>query len=135
MRFWLDGNTSDFCEEPETIPVYDSEERTARFGGKVTDFARNIPGSPITDRIINQLGSAATSGGANYVEADDSISKKEFLKCVGTCKNEAGDTKYFLRKGARAVPQSMGSRKAVDRGQEVAPDLKNGEAENKRNDE
>jgi hypothetical protein len=52
--FWLDGNTSAFCEEPETIPVYDLEERTARFGEKVTDFARNIPRSPITDRIINQ---------------------------------------------------------------------------------
>src|SRR5207248_4590838 len=60
---------------------------------------------PTTDRIISQLVGAGTSVGANYNEADDSVSKKEFLKCVGTCKKEARETKHFLRMVARAVPE------------------------------
>ena len=103
---WLDTKTSVVREEPETTPpVYDLEERTARFGERIIDFARRIPRSPLTDRIIPQLVGAGTSVGANYIEADDSVSKKEFLKCIGTCKKEARETKHFLRMVARAVPE------------------------------
>jgi four helix bundle protein len=103
--FWLDDQTSVIREEPETTTVYDLEERTARFGEMVVDFARTIPRDPVTDRIISQLVGAGTSVGANYIEADDSVSKKEFLKCIGTCKKEARETKYFLRMAVRAVPK------------------------------
>ena len=103
--FWIDGETSLVCEESDTKPVYDFEERTTRFREDVIDFAKRMPQGPTTDRIISQLIGAATSVGANYVEADDSVSKKEFLKCIGTCKKEARETKYFLRMSVRAVPQ------------------------------
>src|SRR6266567_495141 len=103
--FWLDGETYVIREEPETTPVYDLEERTARFGEMVVDFARTISRDSVTDRIISQLVGAGTSVGANYIEADDSVSKKEFLKCIGTCKKEARETKYFLRMAVRAVPK------------------------------
>ena len=76
-------------EEPEKKRVYDLEERTARFGEAVIDFAKTIPQNP----------------GANYVEADDSVSKKDFLKSIGTCRKEARETKHFLRMIARAVPE------------------------------
>jgi len=103
--FWLDGEISLVREEPDSAPVYDLEERTARFGEAVIDFAKNIPRDPVTDRIIGQLVGAGTSVGANYIEADDSVSKKEFLTCIGTCKKEARETKYFLRMAVRAVPK------------------------------
>jgi four helix bundle protein len=92
-------------EEPDSKPIYNLEERTARFGEAVVDFAKSIPRGPTTDRIISQLVGAGTSVGANYVEADDSVSKKEFLKCIGTCKKEARETKHFLRMAVRAVPE------------------------------
>jgi four helix bundle protein len=92
-------------KEPDSKPVYNLEERTARFGEAVIDFAKSIPRGPTTERIISQLVGARTSVGANYVEADDSVSKKEFLKCVGTCKKEARETKHFLRMAVRAVPE------------------------------
>ncbi|PYL00096.1 MAG: four helix bundle protein [Verrucomicrobia bacterium] len=92
-------------EAPDSAPVYDLEERTARFGEAIIDFAKRIPRGPLTDRIIDQLVGAGTSVGANYNEADDSVSKKEFLKCIGTCKKEARETKHFLRMVARAVPE------------------------------
>jgi four helix bundle protein len=106
--FWLDGETSRVREEPNVEPRHDSEERTARFGEAIIDFARRIPRSPLTDRIIDQLVGAGTSVGANYVEADDSVSKREFLKCIGTCKKESRETKHFLRMAARAVPELQG---------------------------
>jgi four helix bundle protein len=102
---WLDDDTSCVREESDTKPLYDLEERTARFGESVIDFAKTITRGPTTDRIISQLVGAGTSVGANYVEADDSVSKKDFLKCVGTCKKEARETKHFLRMAVRAVPE------------------------------
>jgi four helix bundle protein len=103
--FWLNGATSVIREEQETTPVYDLEERTARFGEAVIDFAKKIPRGPLTDRIIGQLVGAGTSVSANYIEADDSVSKREFLKCIGTCKKEAREAKHFLRMSVRAVPE------------------------------
>src|SRR5438093_7026209 len=92
-------------EEPEKKRVYDLEERTARFGEAVIDFAKTIPQNPVTNRLISQLVGAGTSVGANYVEADDSVSKKDFLKSIGTCRKEARETKHFLRMIVRAVPE------------------------------
>jgi len=103
--FWNSDVASVVCEErSDKRVVYDLEERTARFGEAVIDFARAIPQNPVTNRIVNQLVDAGTSVGANYVEADDAVSKKEFLKSIGTCKKEAREAKHFLRMAVRAVP-------------------------------
>jgi four helix bundle protein len=104
-RFWSNGEEAVVREEPSDKPVYDLEERTACFGEAVIDFARTIPHDAVTNRIISQLVGAATSVGANYVEADDAVSKKEFLKNIGTCRKEARETKHFLRMAVRAVPE------------------------------
>ena len=104
-RFWNDGEVLVVCEEPPDKRVYDLEERTARFGESVIDFAKTIPQNAVTYRIIGQLVGAASSVGANYVEADDAVSKKEFLKNIGTCRKEARETKHFLRMAVRAAPE------------------------------
>ena len=101
--FWYEGAEPMIREEPEAKRVYDLEERTARFGEGVIDFARRIPQDAVTNRIINQLVGAGTSVGANYVEADDAVSKKEFLKSIGTCKKETREVKHFLRMAVCAV--------------------------------
>jgi four helix bundle protein len=95
-------------EESDGKRVYDLEERTARFGEAVIDFAGTIPQDAVTNRLINQLVGAGTSVGANYVEADDAVSKKEFLKSIGTCKKETREVKHFLRMAVRAVPELKG---------------------------
>lgn len=102
--FWDEG-VAVVREEPETKRPYDLEERTARFGEAVIDFAKEIQQNAVTNRLISQLIGAATSVGANYVEADDAVSKKEFLKNIGTCRKEARETKHFLRMIVRAVPE------------------------------
>jgi four helix bundle protein len=103
--FWYDDAESVVREEPAKPLVYDLEERTARFGEAVIDFAKQIPQDAVTNRLISQLVGASTSVGANYVEADDAVSKKEFLKSIGTCRKEARETKHFLRMIVRAVPE------------------------------
>ena len=103
--FWDSGAATVVREENDAGRVYDLEERTARFGEVVIDFARTIPQNPVTSRIISQLVGAGTSVGANYVEADDAVSKKEFLKNIATCRKEARETKHFLRMAVRAVPE------------------------------
>ena len=105
--FWDEG-TGIVREEAETKRVYDLEERTARFGEAIIDFAKTIPQNPVTNRIITQLVGAGTSVGANYVEADDAVSKPRKLsglKNIGTCRKEARETKHFLRMIVRAVPE------------------------------
>jgi four helix bundle protein len=92
-------------EEAGEKRIFDLEERTARFGEAVIDFSKAIPQGPVTNRIISQLVGAGTSVGANYVEADDAVSKKEFLKNIGTCRKEAREAKHFLRMSVRAVPE------------------------------
>jgi len=102
--FWDDG-AGFVREEPETKRVYDLEERTARFGEAIIGFAKTIPQNAVTNRIITQLVGGGTSVGAKYVEADDAVSKKEFLKSIGTCRKETRETKHFLRMAVRAVPE------------------------------
>jgi four helix bundle protein len=100
---WAEDVASVIREELGEKRVYDLEERPARFGEAVIDFAKTIPQSAVTNRIISQLVGAGTSVGANYLEADDAVSKKEFLKNIGTCRKEARETKHFLRMIVRAV--------------------------------
>ena len=83
---------------------FDLEERTALFGETVIAFARRVPVDAVTERLIKQLVGAATSVGANYCEADDSVSKKEFKKKIGYCKKEARETQFFLRMIVKACP-------------------------------
>ncbi len=82
------------------------EERTAKFGEAVIAFAKQLPQNPITLPLIGQIVRAGTSIGANYCEADNAVSKKEFLLRIGTCKKESKETMYWLRMIAAAVENS-----------------------------
>ena len=82
--------------------VYDLEERTARFGEAIIAFARRIPRNVVTNPLIGQLIRAGTSVGANYCEADDVVSKKDFRHRISICKKEARESKYWLRMIAAA---------------------------------
>ena len=77
--------------------IYDLKERTAKFGEKVIEFCKKVPRGPITDPLITQLTKAGTSVGANYYEADDAESKKDFRHKIGVCKKEASESKHFIK--------------------------------------
>jgi len=84
--------------------VFDLEERTARFGEDIIEFAGEIPKNPINLPLVNQLVRAGTSVGANYCEADDASSKKDFRHKISLCKKEARETKHWLRMISKAEP-------------------------------
>ena len=85
---------------------YDLEERTAQFGEAIIAFAKRLlPPSPIVEPLISQVVRSGTSVGANYCEADDSGSKKDFRYRIGICKREARETKHWLRMIVAAEPQ------------------------------
>jgi four helix bundle protein len=97
-QFW------DWAGEPATRVMAlrdetprDLMERTAEFGEMIVRFAKKIPHTPENIRLISQLVAAGTSVGANYCEADDSVSGKDFKKSIGFCRKESKETMFFLR--------------------------------------
>lgn len=85
--------------------IYDLEERTAKFGEEIIKFSQKIPHNSITQRMISQLVGSGTSVGANYCEADDAESGKDFKHKIGICKKEARETKHWMRMIVVAVPE------------------------------
>ena len=76
---------------------FDLEERTAKFGEAIVRFSKKIPRDPTNNRLIDQLVGAGTSIGANYLEASEKVSKKDFRFSISHCVKEAKETKFFLR--------------------------------------
>ena len=83
---------------------YDLSERTAVFGEKVVTFLKQLPVNDITGPLIRQVVRSGTSIGANYSEADEAGTKKQFRNFISICKRESKETKYWLRIIATAVP-------------------------------
>jgi len=84
---------------------YDLEERTARFAETIIDLVRSIKVDAVNRRIIDQLVGAGGSTGANYCEAVEAESKKDFIHKIGIVKKESKETKHWLRLLARANPE------------------------------
>ena len=83
---------------------FDLEERTAIFGEKIVKLSKKIPSDPTNNRLIDQLVGCGTSVGANYCEANEGVSKKDFRNIIGRCVKEAKETKHFLRMIAASEP-------------------------------
>jgi four helix bundle protein len=83
---------------------FDLEERTARFGEAVIAFAKKVPVNLITTPLIPQIVDSGTSVGANYCEADNAGTKKEFLYRISLCKRESRETRHWLRMLVKAEP-------------------------------
>lgn len=84
---------------------YDLEERTAKFGESVILFCQKIKQSSIASPLINQIVRSSTSIGANYCEANNASSKKDFRNKIFICKKESQETKHWLRMLAQCVPE------------------------------
>lgn len=104
------------CEPPTAARhPFDLQERTARFGEAVVRFCRRIPRGPSNDRLIDQLVGCSTSVGANYLEASESVSRKDFRFSISRCVKEAKETKYFLRMVAASEPKLVAEARSLYR--------------------
>lgn len=88
-----------------TNKKFDLEERTAKFGENVIKFCKLLPRNTVTIPIISQLVRCGTSVGANYCEADDAESRKDFKHKIGICKKESREAKHWLRMTAIACSE------------------------------
>ena len=85
--------------------AFDLAERTAVFGEEIIHFCRGIRRDAVISPLIRQLVRSVTSIGANYVEADEAGSKKEFTYRISVCRREARETQYWLRMIVAAKPE------------------------------
>jgi len=83
---------------------YDLEERTAKFGECIIDFAKSLKENTINKPLISQIIRSATSIGANYMEANQASSKKDFKNKIHICRKESNETKHWLRMISKASP-------------------------------
>ncbi len=81
--------------------IYNLEERTARFAESVIDFVKSVGVTSINKRIIEQLIGSAGSVGANYCEANEAESRRDFIHKISIAKKEIKETKHWLRLLAR----------------------------------
>lgn len=84
---------------------YDLAERTASFAEQVIAFCHSIHSDHVSTPLLTQLVRSATSIGANYCEADEAGSKKEFKYRLSLCKRESKETQYWFRMVAVAEPK------------------------------
>jgi four helix bundle protein len=75
----------------------DLEDRTFRFAESGRTFVKQLPRSPSNAEDVRQLVRASGSVAANWIEADEALSKKDFLMRVKVCRKEAKESRLFLR--------------------------------------
>lgn len=75
---------------------YDLEERTLAFAQQVRRFIRRVPKGLANTEDLRQLARSSGSIGANYIEANEALGKKDFLMRVRICRKETKETRYWL---------------------------------------
>jgi len=71
-------------------------ERTKRFGIAVIKISSQLPKNPAGFTVADQVVRSSTSIGANLIEAQEAVSKKDFLYKINHSLKEAKETKYWL---------------------------------------
>jgi four helix bundle protein len=81
----------------ETKKKYNLEERTMEFSKNVRRFVRTLPKTISNKEDATQLIRSSGSVGANYIEANESLGKKDFLMRIKIARKEAKESTYWLK--------------------------------------
>jgi four helix bundle protein len=84
-------------EKGDNRKPYDLEERTFLFAKDVRTLLKAVPRTAGNIEDARQLLRASGAIGANYIEANDSLSKKDFLMRAKISRREAKESRFFLR--------------------------------------
>ena len=76
---------------------YDLEDRTFMFAKQVREFVKTIDKNSANVEDGGQLIRSSGSVGANYIEANEALSKKDFVMRIKICRKEAKESQYWLR--------------------------------------
>ena len=80
----------------KTKKKYDLEDRTLKFAADVRKFVKNLPKSTSNFEDIKQLVRSSGSVGANYIEANEALSKKDFVLRIKISRKESKESRYWL---------------------------------------
>jgi four helix bundle protein len=83
--------------QQETDKQYDLEERTFQFARRVRVFVKTLPRTIANIEDVKQLIRASGSVGANYIEANESLGKKDFRMRLRIPRKEAKESRFWLR--------------------------------------
>jgi four helix bundle protein len=75
---------------------YDLEDRTLQFARNVFVFVSAVPRTLTNNEVSKQLVRSAGSVGANYIEANESLGKKDFQMRIKICRKESKESRYWL---------------------------------------
>jgi four helix bundle protein len=84
-------------ENEQSGKRYDLEDRTFQFAKDVRAFVKALPRALGNEEDARQLIRASGSVGANYIEANESLSKKDFVMRIKISRKEAKESRYWLR--------------------------------------
>lgn len=76
---------------------YDLEERTFKFAKEVALFVKTLPRTVTNIQYAGQIVRSSGSVGANYIEANEALSKKDFVMRIKICRKEAKESAFWLR--------------------------------------
>jgi len=76
---------------------YDLEDRTEKFATDVIQLCKKLSKNTINFELISQVIRASGSVGANYIEANEALSKKDFTNRIKICRKEAKESRYWMR--------------------------------------
>jgi len=76
---------------------YDLEDRTEKFAKDAIALCKKLPKNTINIELVSQAVRASGSVGANYIEANESLSKKDFFNRIKICRKEAKESRYWFR--------------------------------------
>ncbi len=76
---------------------YDLEDRTSAFAKRVRAFVKRLRKTLANIEDGKQLIKASGSVGANYIEANESLSKKDFIMRIKICRKEVKESRYWLK--------------------------------------
>lgn len=83
--------------QDENPKRFDLEDRTFAFAKRARAFVRKLKKTIGNIEDARQLIRSSGSVGANYIEANESLSKKEFVLRIKICRKEAKESRYWLR--------------------------------------
>jgi four helix bundle protein len=76
---------------------YDLEERTFQFSKSVALYVKELPKSISNLEYSRPVVDSSGSGGANYIEGNEALSKKNFAMTMKICRKEAKESAYWLK--------------------------------------
>ncbi len=81
----------------ENTRIYDLEDRTLSFAKKVRTFVKKLPQTTANIEDGKQVIKSSGSVGSNYIEANEALSKRDFIMRIKICRKEAKESRYWLR--------------------------------------